>query len=262
MATSAGTGNQIIGKAFILHGTVKAVAPDGTVRVLGPNSVIYADERIITESDGSVSIMLDGPPPGQIDIGRMSDVLLNEDVYAGATPEVVTDAAADAERIQEALTSGDQPIELDATAAGGGAGAGGGITLVNFALDGSEGNVTSGAETTGIGLGTVNPLLGIVVEDTVLAVAPEPVPEPIPDHLHLHHLLLLLLRTMSRPQARRMRCWMMKVCLEASRVDWAMWTASRLLLQARCPMTSVMTAPAASPLPQWTARPAKWASRR
>jgi VCBS repeat-containing protein len=158
MATAAGS--HPIGKVFILQGTAKAVATDGAVRVLGPNSIIYADERIITESDGAVSIMLDGPPPAQIDLGRMSDVLLNEDVYAGATPEVVKDASTDADKIQEALAQGDQPIELDATAAGGGAGAGGSHTLANFALDGSEVSPGSGADTTGAAYGTVGTLLG------------------------------------------------------------------------------------------------------
>jgi hypothetical protein len=142
MATSAkAAGTQVIGKAFIVYGSVKAVAPDGTVRVLGPNSVIYADERIVTESDGGVSLMLDGPPPSQI-------------VYAGAPPEAVTDASADAEKIQEAL-EGKGDIELDATAAGGAAGTGG-ATLVQFSLTGAEGNVTSGAETTGFTQGTVD----------------------------------------------------------------------------------------------------------
>ena len=164
MATSAkAAGTQVIGKAFIVYGTVKAIAPDGTVRILGPNSEIYADERIVTESDGGVSLMLDGPPPSQIDIGRMSDVLMNEDVYAGAPPEAVTDASADAEKIQEAL-EGQGDIEIDATAAGAG-GAGGGMTLVQFGLDGSEGNVTSGAETTGYTQDTVEPLDAILAAD-------------------------------------------------------------------------------------------------
>ncbi|MFO8113473.1 MAG: hypothetical protein R6T92_13295 [Desulfosalsimonadaceae bacterium] len=77
-------GSQIIGKVIILYGTVKAIAADGTERILGPNSDVYANERIVTDSGGSVSIMLNGPPPTQLDLGRMSDVLLDEDVYAGA----------------------------------------------------------------------------------------------------------------------------------------------------------------------------------
>jgi VCBS repeat-containing protein len=164
------TANQAIGKVFILYGKVKAVASDGTERVLGPNSVIYANERIVTEADGSVSIMLDGPPPAQIDLGRMSDVLLNEDVYAAAPPEVVKDVAADAEKIQEAL-EGQGEIELDATAAGGAAGTGG-QDVVRFNLDGSEVTPESGAETTGIGFDTVDTLEGATGELAELAEPP------------------------------------------------------------------------------------------
>lgn len=57
------TGNEVVGKVFILYGTVKAISPDGAVRVLAPNSPVYAHDRIVTESDGNVSIVLDGPPP-------------------------------------------------------------------------------------------------------------------------------------------------------------------------------------------------------
>ena len=53
-ATGSGTGNQVIGKVFIIYGTVKAVAPDGTVRILAPNSPVFCRRKIITESDGSV----------------------------------------------------------------------------------------------------------------------------------------------------------------------------------------------------------------
>ena len=109
----SGTGNQIVGKVFILHGTVKAVSPDGAMRVLAPNSPIYANDRIITESDGSVSIVFEGPPPTQLDLGRMSNVLIDEDVFAGAAPEVVADAAAQAEQIQQEALS---PLVADCAA--------------------------------------------------------------------------------------------------------------------------------------------------
>jgi len=150
--------NQVIGKVVILYGTVKAVAPDGTVRVLGPNSLVYAGERIITESDGTVSIVLNGPPAGQIDLGRMSDVLLSEDVYAGA--EEVTDAVAQAEQIEEAI-AGEEDIELEAAAAGGAEGTGTHEIPV-FDLDANEVTPTSGAETTGFTYGTVDTLRGVV----------------------------------------------------------------------------------------------------
>ena len=91
IAKAAGTENQVVGKVFILYGTVQAVSPDGTVRVLAPNSPIYADEHIITGSDGSVSIQFDGPPVTQLDLGRMTEIVIDEDVYAGVTPEAVSE---------------------------------------------------------------------------------------------------------------------------------------------------------------------------
>ena len=57
-----GAGNQVVGKVVILYGTVKAISPDGTVRLLMPNSPVFANDRIVTESDGNVSIMFDGTP--------------------------------------------------------------------------------------------------------------------------------------------------------------------------------------------------------
>src|SRR4030042_5542263 len=102
-ATGSGTGNQVIGKVFIMYGTVKAVAPDGTVGILAPNSPVFADDKIITESDGSISIMLDGPPPTQLDLGRTTEIVLDQDVYAGAAPEAATETTAEAQQIQENL---------------------------------------------------------------------------------------------------------------------------------------------------------------
>ncbi|SDB34005.1 hypothetical protein SAMN05660653_01636 [Desulfonatronum thiosulfatophilum] len=179
MAVSTGT--QAIGKVVILYGTVKAVAPDGTERVLGPNSIVYANERIVTESDGSVSIMLDGPPPMQVDLGRMSDVLLNEDVYTGV-PEAaeVTDLFAEAELIMEALESGEE-IEIDATAAGGPGGAGGGLSLVKFDVDGGEVLPTSGAETEGFSVVLPDPLEGVITIEEGEPTPPAPVAATDPD---------------------------------------------------------------------------------
>ncbi|MDD3082974.1 MAG: hypothetical protein PHW17_12225, partial [Desulfobacterales bacterium] len=159
----AASGNQIIGKVVVLYGTVKAVAPDGTVRVLGPNSLVYAGERIITESDGSVSIVLNDPSAGQIDLGRMSDVLLTEDVYAGAEPDEVTDAVAQAEQVEKAVEA-DEDIELDATAAGGAQGTGT-HEIPIFDLDANEVTPDSGAETTGFTYGTVDTLEGITTDE-------------------------------------------------------------------------------------------------
>jgi len=69
-------GHQMTGKVAILYGTVKAISPDGTVRLLKVNSPVFADDRIITGDDGSISIVFDTFPPTQLDLGRVSDVVL------------------------------------------------------------------------------------------------------------------------------------------------------------------------------------------
>jgi len=144
------TGHPAVGKVIIIYGHVKAIAADGTVRVLKLNSLVYADDRIVTQSDGSVSIILDGTPPIHLDLGRMTEVALDEDVFGIAGPSVTADAAAEAEAIRQALLAGDQPIQPEAPAAGGEADAGGGHPIVNFSLTGEEVTPTSGAETRGI----------------------------------------------------------------------------------------------------------------
>lgn len=154
-AAHEGTGHHhgAIGKVVILYGIVQAISPDGTTRVLGPNSLVFADDQIITGSDGSVSIILDGTPPMHLDLGRMSQLTLDEDVYGG--PASTADASAEADKVQQALLAGDQPIQPEAPAAGGEASAGGGHPVVNYSLTGEEVTPDSGAETRGIGF---NPL--------------------------------------------------------------------------------------------------------
>ncbi len=161
IAKAAGTENHVVGKVFILYGTVKAISPDGTEHALAPNSPIYADDHIITDSDGSVSIQFDGPPVTQLDLGRMTEIVIDQDVYAGVTPEVVSEAAAQAEQVQESLLAGDQPIDLEATAAGGTTGAGGAHPVVHFDLTGGEVTPGSGADTTGTTFTTVDTTGGV-----------------------------------------------------------------------------------------------------
>ena len=129
MAKTAKATSGAIGKVAIIYGDVKAISPDGTVRVLGPNSPVFADDQIITGGDGSVSLILDGTPPIHLDLGRMTQITLDEDVYGG--PASTADAAAEADKVQQALLAGDQPIEPEAPAAGGEANAGGGHPVVD-----------------------------------------------------------------------------------------------------------------------------------
>ncbi len=145
------------GKVAILSGTVKAVSPEGVVRVLTVNSLIYADDKIITGPDGSVSIVFDSAPPTQLDLGRMSEVQITEDVYGGGhvSPAAAADAAAEQEAIQTALLQGDQPIQLDATAAGGELSSGGGHPVFVVTPNWQAVTPESGAETKGITWGGI-----------------------------------------------------------------------------------------------------------
>ena len=148
---AAQAGHEVKGKVAVLHGTVKAISPDGVARVLTVNSLIYADDKIITGGDGSISIVFGSVPPTQLDLGRMSEVQITEDVYGGhATPAAVADATAEQEAIQAALLQGEQPIQLDATAAGGELSSGGGHPIWVVNPDWHGVTPESGAETRGI----------------------------------------------------------------------------------------------------------------
>ena len=162
--TGTETGNQVVGHVAILYGTVKAISPDGTERLLTLNSPIFANDTIVTESDGRVSIVMDDAAQSQIDLGRMSEVVIDEDIYQGASSEEISDAATEVEQIQEALLAEDfdPTLELEAAAAGGDAAAGGGHPVADFARVAPEIVVTSGAETTGITTTTVDPIPGVI----------------------------------------------------------------------------------------------------
>jgi T1SS-143 domain-containing protein len=158
--------DQPVGKVVILYGNVTARSVDGTERLLNVNSPVYSYDTIITESNGRVTIIMDDPAQSQLDIGRMSQVLVDEDIYAGVSAEEVAAAAEEVEQIQQQLLEEgfDPTIELEAPAAGGASDAGGGHPVPDFARVTHEGDVTSGAETTGITTDTVDPIPGVVEE--------------------------------------------------------------------------------------------------
>ena len=161
--TIPGTTNQAaIGKVVILQGQVQAAAMDGTVRALSPNSVVYANDQIITGSDGNLSLFIIGNPPTQLDIGRMSNVTLDEDVYAPVSEIPSTDTAAEVASLQEALLRGEDITQMEATAAGPGAGGalGGAHPTVNFGLTANEVTPESGAETIGLQYSTIETIQG------------------------------------------------------------------------------------------------------
>lgn len=180
--------NQPIGTATIVYGTVKDIADNGTVRVLQPNSQVFANDRIMTGSDGMISIVFGDAANTQLDLGRMSDTTLDEDVFQGDITFDPTDATAEVEQIQEALLAGefDPTTELEAPAAGppaagGVANAGGGSSFVVFDLTGEEVTPDSGAETTGVSLNFLDPEAAVLEAGVAPAATVATTPTPTAD---------------------------------------------------------------------------------
>jgi len=183
---TTGTGNnQAIGTAVIVSGSVQVESPDGATRVLQVNGVVFANETITTGGTGKVSIIFNDAAHTQLDLGRMSEVVLDGDVYPGDQPVDLADVVSEVAQLQEALLEGDPTQDLPAPAAGpaaGGTGArGGGHPTVVFDLTGAEVIPTSGAETIGVSRSFLNPELPIGEEELVVeAAAIEPPEEPEP----------------------------------------------------------------------------------
>ena len=107
----------------VVSGVVKAIAVDGTERILQVGDRVLPNEQIVTGDAGSILIEFsDGT---SMDLGRNSNVTLNDDTLnpdggakqAGQSLESAQDEVA---AIQEALASGEEfdPSKLAATAAG------------------------------------------------------------------------------------------------------------------------------------------------
>jgi T1SS-143 domain-containing protein len=114
-----------------ISGSVKAIAIDGTERVLLVGDRVFQNEQIITGDIGMIAIEFsDGR---SIDIGRSATITLNDDTLglgASAQPpgQTLEDARDEVATIQKALEDGEivDPSKLDAPAAGGAPGEGAG----------------------------------------------------------------------------------------------------------------------------------------
>lgn len=186
------TENQAVGKALLVSGQVQAQSPDGALRPVEANGTIFANDRIITGTDGRISIVFGDSGQSRLDLGRMSDVIIDEDVFQADAPVDLNEVTAEVERIQQALLDENfDPTEgLPAPAAGPAAaavaGAGGSIDYVKFELTGAEVTPVSGAETIGISRNfldpeqiTLEPVDEIPIAPAV-ATAPLAAPAPAP----------------------------------------------------------------------------------
>ena len=100
---TTGSGSQIVGRVVIIYDNAKAISPDGMERLLSVESPIFANDRIVTESDGKVSIVINDDVHTQIDLGTMSNVMIDEDIFGGVNPEEIAEATAEVEQIQESF---------------------------------------------------------------------------------------------------------------------------------------------------------------
>ena len=158
-------------------GIVKAIAVDGTERILQVGDRVLPNEQIITGDGGAIAVEFsDGTT---MDLGRNSDVTLNEATlisYEGnklASPTLVEDAQGEVAAIQEVLAEDGtfDPSKLDAPAAGGVAAAGGaagmeddGSTVVEIDYLNPTMTPVNGFDTTGINVVFPEPLEELLLE--------------------------------------------------------------------------------------------------
>ncbi len=153
--TEAITDSEQIGSCAIVFGTVRAISSGGMMRAIHPNSPIFLGDRIMTGSDGMVSIVFQDSDKTQLDLGRMSDMVVDSDVFVGDMPVSHAEAAAEVAQIQQALLAGevDASTDFEPPAAGEDIPAGdykdggGGIQLVRFEHVGGSVTPQSGVDT-------------------------------------------------------------------------------------------------------------------
>ena len=116
----AATG-KVIGTVTAVVGEAKATAADGTVRILQVGDQVHSDEVISTSAAGSINVVLANGKT--LDCGGDADLALHQgilDVAVTSTP------SADVDAIQRAIAAGQDPSQVAAATAAGGAPAAGG----------------------------------------------------------------------------------------------------------------------------------------
>ena len=77
-----------IGQAVVVHGTVHAESVNGVSTVLQPNSPIFINDAIDTGSDGALSIVFSDNAAPQLDLDRMTTMIIDDDVLGNALPDL------------------------------------------------------------------------------------------------------------------------------------------------------------------------------
>ncbi len=174
-----------------VSGIVKAIAVDGTERVLQVGDRVLPNEQIVTGNTGVISIeFADGTT---LDLGRNSVTILDDETInyeANLAPSAPTSEQAqlaEVEAMQKAIAEGEEfdPSKLEATAAGapgaGGPGEDDGHTFVNVDYLQPTATPESGFETTGISTAfpeTQEPLILNPEQQPIPVAEVEPPAEP------------------------------------------------------------------------------------
>jgi hypothetical protein len=121
----AATG-KVIGTVTAVVGEAKATAADGTVRILQVGDQVRSDEAISTSAAGSINVALDSGKT--LDCGGDVNLTLHESILGVATAASAPIAApaSDVDAIQRAIAAGQDPSQVAAATAAGGAPAAGG----------------------------------------------------------------------------------------------------------------------------------------
>jgi len=116
----AATG-KVIGTVTAVVGEAKATAADGTVRILQVGDKVYSDEAITTSEAGSINIALEGGKTLACEGG--AELALHESILNLARE---ASPASEVDAIQRAIAAGQDPTQVAAATAAGGAPAAGG----------------------------------------------------------------------------------------------------------------------------------------
>jgi hypothetical protein len=100
---TTGPDSQAVGSVVVLYDNARAISADGVERLLSVGSPIYANDRIVTEDDGRISIVIDDAAHTQIDLDKMSEILIDEDIFGGVSSGEIAEATAEIEEVQEAF---------------------------------------------------------------------------------------------------------------------------------------------------------------
>ena len=139
------TDRQPVGRVLIMYDQAKAISTDGTERHLAVESPVFAYDRIITEGEGRISILIDDDDgKTQIDLDGMNDIIIDEDIFGGVNSTDIAEAAAEVEEVQEAffVQNIDLTIEPAANATDSVADADGGHQVADFDHVPMEGDVS------------------------------------------------------------------------------------------------------------------------